>query len=175
MGEYTDCFGTPSSPINYIVPANTTRVLTLKADIEPTASFSSITANLSGDSNNLQGMTSSQLSSSAGTSGVALTLVSSSLAVTANNGLGAQNVSAGTTGIEIGSYALSASSAEGVNLNTFTVKLGTDTVGLTRGRRLSFQNLKVMVNGTQFGTTQGVITDRTTYSFSGSAFNVPAG
>ena len=32
-----------------------------------------------------------------------------------------------------------------------------------------------MVNGTQFGTTQGVVTGGTTYSFSGSAFNIPAG
>ena len=78
-GTYADCFGTSGSPINYIVPANTTRVLSLKADIQSTATFGTITANLSGDTNNLQGMTSSQSGSTSGISGVALTLVQSSL------------------------------------------------------------------------------------------------
>jgi hypothetical protein len=32
-----------------------------------------------------------------------------------------------------------------------------------------------LVNGTQFGTTQGVVSGNTNYSFSGSAFNIPAG
>jgi hypothetical protein len=114
-------------------------------------------------------MTSSQGGSTSGVSGVALTLVSSNLNVTQNNALGSQNVSAGTTGIRIGSYAFSASSAEGVNVNTVSVELepGTTTN--------SFQNLKLLVNGTQFGTTQGVVTSTGIYSFSGPAFNVPAG
>jgi hypothetical protein len=166
---YRDCFGTSASPINYIVPANTTRVLSLKADIQTTASFSTITASLSGNTNNLQGMTSSQSGSTSGVNGVALTLVSSSLGVSQNNALGTQNVSAGTTAIKIGSYAFSASSAEGVNVNTVSVQL---TPGTTTA---AFQNLKLMVNGTQFGSTQGVVSGNATYSFSGTAFNVPAG
>jgi len=166
---YNDCFGTSASPINYIVPANTTRVLSLKADIQTTADFSTITASLAGDTGNLQGMTSSQSGNTSAVNGVALTLVSSSLGVTTNNALGNQSVSAGTTGIKIGSYAFSASSAEGVNVNTVSVKL---TPGTTTP---AFQNLKLMVNGTQFGTTQGVVSGNTVYSFSGSAFNVPAG
>ena len=167
--QYNDCFGTSGSPINYIVPANTTRVLSLKADIQSTATFSTITANLSGDANNLQGMTSSVTGSTSGISGVALTMVASSLGVSQNNALGTQNVSAGTTGIKIGSYAFSASSAEGVNVNTVSVQLTpSSAVG-------AFQNLKLMVNGTQFGTTQGVVSGESTYSFSGSAFSVPAG
>ena len=170
LGLYTDCFGTPSSPINYIVPANTTRVLSLKADIESTASFSTITANLSGNTSNLQGMTSSQSGSTSGVSGVALTLVNSSLSVSqSTNALGTQNVSAGTTNLRIGSYAFSASSAEGVNVNTETVQL---TPGTTTP---AFQNHKILVNGTQFGTTQGVVNGTSNYSFSGSAFSVPAG
>jgi hypothetical protein len=171
-GLYTDCFGTSASPINYIVPANTTRVLSLKADIQTTANFSTITANLTGNTNNLQGMTSSQTGSTSGVSGVALTLVQSSLTVSANNALGTQNVSAGTTNIRIGSYAFSASSAEGVNVNTVSVQLEPTT---TINPVNAFQNLKLMVNGTQFGTTQGVVNANTVYSFSGNAFNVPAG
>ncbi len=168
-GVYNDCFGTSASPINYIVPANTTRVLSIKADIQTTASFSSIVANLTGDNSNLQGMTSSRTANTSGVSGVSLTLVSSSLSVSTNNALGSQNVSAGTTGIRIGSYAFSASSAEGVNVNTVSVELTPNSTAS------AFQNLKVLVNGTQFGTTQGVVSGEGTYSFSGSAFNVPAG
>jgi hypothetical protein len=166
---YNDCFGSSASPINYIVPANTTRVLSLKADIQTTASFSTITANLSGDTNNLQGMTSSRSGSTGNVPGVSLTLVLSSLLVSPNNALGSQNVSAGTTNLKIGSYAFSASSAEGVNINTLSVRL---TPGVTIP---AFQNLKALVNGTQFGTTQGVVSGDTIYSFSGAAFNIPAG
>jgi hypothetical protein len=168
-GLYTDCFGTPSSPINYIVPANTTRVLSLKADIQTTASFSTITANLTGNTGNLQGMTSSQTANTGASTGVSLTLVASSLSVSANNALGSQNVSAGTTNLKIGSYAFSASSAEGVNVNTVTVELTPNSTVS------AFQNLKLFVNGTQFGTTSGVLSGKTNYSFSGTAFNVPAG
>jgi hypothetical protein len=166
---YADCFGSSGSNINYIVPANTTRVLSLKADIQTTANFSTITGNLSGDTNNLQGMTSSVIGSSSGVNGVSLTLVNSSLSVAQNNALGIQNISAGTTGVKIGSYAFSASSAEGANINTVSVQL---TPGTTTA---AFQNLKLYVNGAQFGTTQGVVAGNATYSFSGAAFNVPAG
>jgi hypothetical protein len=171
---YTDCFGSSGSPINYIVPANTTRVLSLEANIQTTANFNTITANLNGDTGNLQGMTSSQSASTSGVGGVALTLVTSSLTATQNNAVGTQNVSAGTTDLKIGSYALGASSAGGVNVNTVQIALGTNNVGDVAGTA-SFQNLKVLVNGTQFGTTQGTVANNGTYSFSGAAFNVPAG
>lgn len=167
---YTDCFGASNSPINYIVPANTTRVLSLKADIQTGANFGTIQANLSGDSNNLQGQISSKQTSSNSVNGNVLTLVTSSLGVTQNSALGTQSVAAGTSNIKIGSYAFSASSADGVNLNTISISLepGTSTN--------AFQNLKLYVNGTQFGTTQGVVSANTTYSFSSaSPVNIPAG
>ncbi len=174
VGTYNDCFGSPSSPINYIVPANTTRVLSLKANIQSTADFSTITANLTGNTNNLQGQISSKTASTGAVSGVSLTLVSSSLTPAVNNALGNQSVSAGTTNLKVGSYSLSASSAEGVNVNTVSVKL---TPGTTtwNGNAAAFQNLKLFVNGAQFGTTQGVLSPGATYVFSGSPINIPAG
>jgi hypothetical protein len=165
--DYADCFGTSGSPINYIIPANTTRVLSLKADIQTTASFSNVTAQLLGETNNLQGLTSSVNNSGSGATGSALTLASSNLIVSANNALGNQNVSAGVTGQKIGSYAMTASSAEGVSISNVSVQLG--------GTVSTFQNLKVLVNGTQFGTTQGSVNGGTIYTFSGSPFTVPAG
>jgi hypothetical protein len=167
---YTDCFGTSASPINYVVPANTTRVLSLKADIQNTANFGTITAGLSGDSSNLQGMTSSQSGSTTPVNGAALTLVSSSLTVAPNAGLGTQTVAIGAKAVKIGSYAFSASSAGGVNVNTVSIELTPSTTAQ------AFSNLKLVVNGTQFGQTVGSITGETTYAFSGSsAFNIAAG
>lgn len=171
---YADCFGSSGSPINYIVPANTTRVLSLNADIETTATFTSIQGNLSGDTNNLQGQISSNTGSTGAVNGVLLSVVGSSLTAAQNNALGNQVVSAGQSDLKIGSYSLSASSAEGVNINTVSVQL---TPGTTtwNNSQTAFQNLKLLVNGVQFGTTQGVLSPGSTYVFSGSAFNVPAG
>jgi hypothetical protein len=39
----------------------------------------------------------------------------------------------------------------------------------------TFQNVGAYINGTQFGTTQGVVASNQTLSFSGTAFTVPAG
>jgi len=173
-GNYYDCFGTPSSPINYIVPANTTRVLTLKANIQSTADFSTITGNLTGNSSNLQGQVSSKTVSSGAANGVTLTLVSSSLGATENSALGNQSVSAGTTNLRIGSYSLSASSAEGVNVNTVSILL-TPTYPSWISGLTAFQNLKLIVNGVQFGQTNNTLSPQGTYVFSGSPINVPAG
>jgi len=167
---YEDCFGSPSSNINYVIPANTTRVLSLKADIQPNASFSTVTANLLSESgqNNLQGQISSQQNSSGAANGSALTLSTSELTATQNSALGSQSLSKGSTNQEVGSYSLTAGSAEGVNVNTVSIAVNS---GSLSGY---LQNLKVIVNGAQFGTTQPTVSAGT-YTFSGSPFNVPAG
>jgi hypothetical protein len=164
---YYDCFGTSASPINYVIPANTTRVLSLKADIQTTANFGTVTANLISEAgnNNLQGQISSNSNSSGGANGSALTLANSSLTVVQNSAFGTQTVSPNSTDEQIGSYSLTASSAEGVNVSTLS--LLANYAGL--------QNLKVIVNGVQFGTTQPTVSNGTTYTFSGSSFNVPEG
>ncbi|MFA5810078.1 MAG: peptidoglycan-binding domain-containing protein, partial [Thermoleophilia bacterium] len=167
-GVYTDCFGTSSSNVNYIIPANTTRVLSLKADIQSTAGFSSLVAALSASSNNnLQGLTSSQSNNSSGATGSTLTLASNSLTVAKNSAVGTQTMSGNSIGQRIGSYAFSAASAEGVSVSSLNVLMSAATS--------TAQNLWVKVNGAQFGTSQGVLTASATYSFSGSAFTVPAG
>jgi len=168
---YVDCFGTSGSNINYIVPANTTRVLTLKADIQSGASFGTVLASLLGESNNLQGQISSQTGSSSGASGSSLTLQSTLLTVAQNNSIGTQTLTPNSTGATIGSYAFTASSASGVQINTISIKAAP-------GASASFmQNLRLMVNGTQFGTTQATVGAgaNAIYAFSGSPFTVPAG
>jgi hypothetical protein len=170
---YADSFGTSASPINYTVPANTTRVLSLRVDVQSTANFSTVTGAILQGSQNLQGLISSQIGSTSGAQGSALSLAASSLAAAANNALGNQSVSAGVSNLEIGSYALTASSAEGVNVNNLTITMGNSTV--LNSSLPAFQNLKVLVNGTQFGVTQGTLGQGGIYTFSGTPFTVPAG
>jgi hypothetical protein len=170
--NYCDEFGSSGSPINYTIPANTTRVLSLRADIENGATFSTVTGNLlQPTANNLQGMISSQPGRTSGATGSALSLAQSSLVVSQNNALGNQNVTPGVSNLRIGSYAFTASSAEGVNVNNVSVVLGGS--GLTASD--VFQNLKMMVNGAQFGSTQGTLQQGGTYTFSGTPFSVPNG
>jgi len=69
------------------------------------------------------------------------------------------------TGQKIGSYSLTASSAEGVTISNVSVQ----------ANGANFQNLKVMVGGTQFGTTQGSLSSGSIYTFSGTPFTVPQG
>jgi len=163
---YTGSFGSENSPINYTIPANTTRVLSLKADIQSGADFSTIVGNLRSGTNNLQGMISSAAGSTSGANGSSLSLAASSLSVTANNALGTQNISAGVTNQKIGSYAFTASSAEGVNVNNISIAMSATA---------PFQNLKVMAKGVQLGSTQGTVSGSGSYTFSGTPFNVPAG
>jgi hypothetical protein len=103
--------------------------------------------------------------------GAALTLVSSSLTVAKSAGLGDQTVAVGAKQVEIGSYAFSASSAGGVNVNTVSVEL-TPTLDATTPA--AFSNLNVFANGVKLGQTAGSVSNGTTYSFSGN-FNIPAG
>jgi len=158
-------FGTSGSNINYIVPANTTRVITVKADIQSTADFSSVVVSLPGNSSNLQGLTSSQTSSSGSTTASSLTLSSTPISVTKNGALSNQTYAKGATNVKIGSYVFTASSAEAVNVNNFTIT--------TNSSSTYFQNLKAMVGTSQIGTTYPTIS-ASNYTFSG-AFNVPSG
>jgi hypothetical protein len=167
---YSDSFGTANSPINYTVPANTTRVLSLKADIQSGASFNTVVGSLLSATGNLQGMISSKSADTAGAQGSSLSLSNSSLTVAANSALGTQSISAGVSNQKIGSYAFTASSAEGVNVNNLSVEVAKNVSGSKY-----FQNLKVYVNGTQFGTTIGTLAGGQTYTFSGTQFSVPLG
>jgi len=163
---YYDCFGTSASPINYIVPANTTRVLTLKADIQSGATFTTVTAALTGNSSNLQGQTSSGTASSGSASGAALTLALYPLTVDKNNAVGTMTYAKGATAAKIGSYVLTASSAEGINVSNFTVTMASSSA--------NFQNLLAKVGDTQIGTTKATLGGSDVVTFSGN-LSVPTG
>lgn len=165
--SYVSCFGSSGSPINYIVPANTTRTLYLKADIQSTANFSTVVGRLIANTSNLQGLTSSQSASTGSANGSSLSFSSSALTVAKNTGVSTQTLTPNSVNRRIGSYTFTASSAEGVNVSTITITAG--------AAGAQFQNLKVMVNGVQFGSTQSTISNSTAYTFSGAQFSVPKG
>lgn len=160
-------FGTSASPINYIIPANTTRTISVKVDVASTATSTSYTASLpTMTGSNLQGMTSSQSSNSGSASGAALSLSSNALTAAQNSGFGNLTYSKGTSNAKIGSYVLTASSAEGVNISNLTIT--------TNASSTNFQNLLVKVGSTLIGTTQSTLTASQAVTFSGT-INVPAG
>ena len=165
---YRNCFGTSASPINYIIPANTARVLSLKADVQTTAAFTNVTAALAGNTSNLQGLTSSQTSNTGSVTGSTLSLATSALTVAANSAVGTQTFTKNTAGAKIGSYALTASSAEGVSISNVTIQTGASA-------DVNYQNLMVKVGSTQFGTSYSTLSATTSYTFSGTPISVPAG
>jgi hypothetical protein len=163
-------FGTSSSVINYIVPANTTRVLSAKVDIKSTNDVTSLRARLPAQTSNLEGQISFQSANSGAADGAVLTVVTNPLTVAANASVGTQTFVAGANNVRIASFVVSASSAEGAKISTLTFDKDSDTDAM------DIQNVKVMVGSTQFGATRPTVADGgVTMSFSGTPITVPAG
>jgi len=164
-------FGTSSSYINYVIPANTTRVLSVKADVVSAAPVTSLRADLATPSAaNLEGQISFQTSTGGTATGNALTVVTSPLTVTDNGAFATPTYVAGAASVRLGSFILTASSAEGIKVSTLTFDKDSDATN-------DLQNLKVMIGSTQFGTTQAIVADaETAMTFSGSSpLLIPAG
>ncbi|MDP3004149.1 MAG: hypothetical protein Q8N43_01415, partial [Candidatus Azambacteria bacterium] len=149
-------FGTSAANINYLIPANTTRILSLKLDVKSTAT-STITGSLIAGTSNYQGQVSLSTGSSTAVSGNALTVQSNPFQAKLNSALGTGNLVMGQSAARIGSYVLSASSAEGINVSTITWVASTT---------FPFVNLVAKVNGVQFGNVDGSVTAADTETFS---------
>lgn len=163
--------GTSSSFINYIVPANTTRVLSLKVNTKNgTNNPTSLKGELVAATDNLEGQVSFQSASSGGVSGATLTVATTPVTVAKNGGFGNPTYVGGAQNQKIASFVFTASSAEGVKISTLTFDKDSQAA-------LDLQNLKVMVGSTQFGTTRATVADEeTSLSFSASSpATVPAG
>ncbi|HUY69822.1 MAG TPA: peptidoglycan-binding domain-containing protein, partial [Candidatus Tyrphobacter sp.] len=164
-------FGDSSSNINYTIPANTTRVLSVVADLASTVTATALQASLPTMTSNAIGQISNQTTSSGAATGGSLTVITNSLTSATNNNVGTLTYAVGASNVEVGSFILTASSAQGVNVSSLTL---TTTASST----LELQNLKVMVGSTQFGSSQGTVktSAATDYAFSGSTpINVAAG
>lgn len=144
------------SNLNYIIPANTTRKVSVVVDVA-----SGATGNLQASINGLtaQGFTSLSNITPASQSGNLLT-ANATLLTVAGNGT-QNNVVAGQVGAKIGSFTITAGSASDVTLSNITLKVPT-----TGSPASSFQNLRLLVGSTQVGTTQSTLTNGTSYNFS---------
>lgn len=162
-------FGTSSSNINYLMPANTTRIWSLKLDLITTDhDATDLKASLVAGTNNYQGQISNvSTGDTTAVGGNTLTITSNPFQAKQNTSVGVGNLIKGQTGARIGSFILSASSAEGINVST---------IQLTSSTTFPFANLILKVNGVQFGDIKGSTAISTSYTFSGSApILIPAG
>lgn len=158
------CFlGTSASPINYIIPANTTRVLSLKTSVLSGNDPTTLRGALLAMSSNLEGQISFQQASSGAANGAILTVTSNPLTVARNGSFANPVYVAGANGAKIASFVITASSAEGAKVNSLTIDKDSNAA-------FDIQNLKVMVGSTQFGSTRPTIADEeTSLTFSGSS------
>jgi len=154
--------GTSSSNINYLIPANTTRVLSVTANIKSDADISTIQASFNAGTNNLEGQTSFQSSSSGAADGSSLTIISSALTVAKNTSFGNPTYVAGASDVKLASFTVTGSSAEGGKISTLTVNKDDNS-------DMDIQNLKIVVSGTQFGSTKPTVGDSATVTFSATS------
>ncbi|MBU4299330.1 hypothetical protein KJ636_04770, partial [Patescibacteria group bacterium] len=142
--------------LNYIIPANTTRTLSIKADI-----VSSYTGNVVGSitSGTAQGYTSLAAITIGAYAGNTLRAATTPFSATINNAVGAITTVAGASSVKVGSFTLNAGAAEGINVSgvTFTT---ISTVAT------QYQNLIVKYGATQIGLTQPTLANSTAYTFS---------
>lgn len=172
--EYTCGFGSSSANINYTIPANTSRVLSLKADVQTTANFTTIKAALTAATSNVEGQISFKSSSlPAGlVQGNALSLTLTPFQV-ARASFGDQTIVGGAVNQKIAAFSLSASSAEAINLTSVSI-----TASSTAGSNSDFrvQNLAVKVDGNTWNYVQASIDPNGQYTFSApSLVQIPAG
>ncbi|MDO8582618.1 MAG: peptidoglycan-binding domain-containing protein [bacterium] len=168
---FTADFGTSSSYINYIIPANTTRVLSVKVDVQSDATATGLQAALGTPSAaNLEGQISFQTSTSGTASGNTLTIATSPLTAALNPSFASPTYVAGANNMRLASFIFTASSAEGAKISSLTF-------AKTVNADFDVQNLRVMVGGTQFGTATSIVAaTETSLSYSGSnPLIVPAG
>ena len=168
---YTNTFGS-SSNLNYVISANTTRKLSIVADItSANASATTIAASLTAGSSNAQGVTSVSSISTSAASGNALTVATSTFTATVNTALASPvKIVPGGTNLKLASFSLKAGGADAVNVTTITISTASASVAS------NVQNMKVMIGSTQIGQIQPTLSNSATYSFSpSSAIMIPAG
>ena len=90
-------------------------------------------------------------------------LPSSYMTAAQNYSLGSPTVSAGTIGVEIGSYTFTAGQVNGINLTGISILVA------NQPSAAYLSNLRLMLGTTQIGTTDPTVTANTTYNFNSNA------
>lgn len=171
-GQVLTChFGTSGSPINYIVPANTSRTLSLQADLASTIAITSIQGGIPAKTGNLQGQTSFAAANTAAVTGSVLQISTNPLIATLNSGFTNPTYVAGQSNARVASFVLTAASSQSATVSSLTFDKDATT-------GIDMQKLRVMVGNTQFGAERGSISTtaaETALTFSGNPITVPAG
>jgi hypothetical protein len=169
---FTGSFGTSSSNLNYTIQANTTRVISIKADILATSgTITAVQANLLSATSNAQGQTSLSNVSTTANTGRSLSMNGTPFSQSTNGSLGAQSFVKGSSNDRVASFILTAGAGEGINMTSVTLA----TPNVNSGY-YPFQNMEVFVNGTKFGSyTAGFVTGNNSYTFSGNPVAIAAG
>lgn len=169
IGTTQQAVSTYSAPaaytnLNYVIPANTTRTLSIYADLNSSASGNMV-AGITGVVG--QGYTSLASLTGSNVYGNTLSANATLLSVYQNSALGSTNVVAGQNAAKVGSFTLVAGAASDVSVSA---------VSLVATSSANIQNLLVKVGGTQVGQTQPTIVNGTTYNFSfSSPVTIPKG
>jgi hypothetical protein len=171
--DLTCSFGSPSSHINYLLPANTTRTFTLRVDVQTGFGGSGLKGSIVAPSsgNNIEGQISFQGSRSQTIQGAMLTISQTPFVGSLNTSVGTQTYVRGKSNAKIASFSLSASSAEGIEVSSLTFNVNSTPSGL------QLQNLYVKVGNNQWGNIVSTVsTNNTNYSFSGvTPFTIATG
>jgi hypothetical protein len=146
--------------LNYIIPANTTRVLTVYGDL-PSTAVGTVQVTFTGLGNS----TVPPLTASIPTiSGNVLTIVLAVPSLTAiANGSSMVQASAGATNVKIGSYTFTAGPINPVDITGISIMAAS---GLPSN---SLTNLEVMDGTTQVGSTYTTVIGGNTYSFNSNS------
>jgi hypothetical protein len=157
-----------SGSLNYIIPANTTRVLTVYGDLSSTSTGSvGVTFGTSGTS--AQSYTTYVSASVASVPGNTLNVLpaGSNLLVSENYGLGTPvSAAAGAQAVRIGSYTLTAGQVNPINLTGVTIAITGTTL---TNNPTWLTNLQVFDGSTQLGQTYATVAGGNTYSFNGNS------
>jgi hypothetical protein len=154
--------------LNYIVPGNTTRVLTVYGDLPSTASGTIQVSIVGGTAQSYTTYVPANVTA-VGANSLNILASGSNLVVSANYGLGTPSASAGASNVEIGSYTLTAGQINPVNLTGITINTtGTYNPQLPYAAYLT--NLHIVQDGTtnQLGTTYSQVLSGSSYSFNGT-------
>lgn len=161
----TTAYSAGSGSLNYIIPANVTRTITVYGDLGSTAS-STVQVTLAGTTSAQSYTTLSSTAVSAVGANV-LTVLASNTNLTAalNYSLGSPvNASAGNSNQLVASFALTAGQVNAINLTgvTLTTTASTTVVGQIR-------NLRVKIGNVQIGSVQPTVAASTASTFNSSA------
>lgn len=166
MATTSASYSAGAGNLNYIIPTNTTRTLTVYGDLSSTAT-GTVTVTLGGGSTSAQSYTTLSSVSVGTSAGNALQVLTSGSNLTGalNYSLGAPvNASAGSQSLKVASFALTAGQVNAINLTgvTLTSVNNSTAVGYLR-------NLQVKVGTTQVGNLQATVAANQDYTFNASA------